>query len=165
MNGRQFLVEEVPVAAIANQLSQLPAQISSLKRHTSSNVVSAKRQLPPRRLGRISPKAIFVAKAGIPRKGFMLDYVTINGGFGTVTTLQGDTTYYVSSFYRIIPNARYTVGYRHAAAVKIVTIERIRPDAGDAVGYRRAVQEFRKKLECIRPDAGDRQAVSYGGNV
>jgi alpha-tubulin suppressor-like RCC1 family protein len=97
VNGRHFLVEEVPVAAIGNQLSQLPTlQTSALKANSLLNVVSAKRLLPPPRFVKSThPRPMQVARAGIPRRGFLLDYQTINGTL-TNYTFQGDTTYYIS---------------------------------------------------------------------
>ena len=100
LQGRQFLVEEVPVEALANQLAQLPvAQAASAKPNVNSalHVVSAKRMLPAPRLTKTSPSGKFkqVAQIATPSRGLVLDYVTINGS-QTNYTFQGDTTYYIS---------------------------------------------------------------------
>ncbi|HTR41478.1 MAG TPA: hypothetical protein VMH87_07665 [Pseudomonadales bacterium] len=101
--GRQFLIEEVPVRAIADQLSQLPqpSQIpviqTSVPNGTSPlNVVSTKRLFPPQRLAKTkSPFPIRMSKRQFPKKGLLLDYQLVNGSQANFT-FQGDMTYYIS---------------------------------------------------------------------
>ena len=81
LEGRQFLVEEVPVEALANELAQLPApQTASTKPNVNStlHVVSAKRLLPAPRLTKTSPGGQFrqVAQAAPPSRDLVLDYQT-----------------------------------------------------------------------------------------
>jgi hypothetical protein len=126
VNGRQFLVEEVPVAAIGNQLSQLPAaQISSFHAQSPLNIVSAKRLLPPPRFVKSThPRPIQVARAGIPRRGFLLDYQAVNGSL-TNYTFQGDTTYYISGSVDLYGTNTFEGGtvlkYTNGASINIAT--------------------------------------------
>jgi hypothetical protein len=98
LDGRQFLVEEVPVAELADELAQLPVpQTASVKPNPPLNVVSAKRLLPPQRIvktNRGKRSGIQFAQAAAPVRGLVLDYVTVSSQTGY--TFQGDTTYYIS---------------------------------------------------------------------
>jgi sugar lactone lactonase YvrE len=100
MGGRQILVEEVPVAALANRLATLPvAQTAAVKPggHSVLHVVSAKRLLPAQRLAKTVPgiQPMQMARAAAPARGLVLDYQTLNSS-QTNWTFQGDTTYYIS---------------------------------------------------------------------
>src|ERR1039458_2311888 len=102
LDGRQFLVEEVPVEALVDELVQLPVpQTASTKPNVNSvvHVVSAKRLLPALGLTKTSPSGQFkqMAHAPNPIKGLVLDYQTVNSG-QTNYTFQGDTTYYLSGY-------------------------------------------------------------------
>jgi hypothetical protein len=99
LEGRQFLVEEVPVEALVDELAQLPVlQTASTKPNVDSmlHVASAKRLLPAPRLTKTSPSGQIkqVAQAAIPTRGLVLDYVTMTAQ--TNYTFQGDTTYYIN---------------------------------------------------------------------
>jgi len=99
LEGRQFLVEEVPVEALANELAQLPGpQAASIKSKGNSalHIVSAKRLLPAQRLTKKNPLGQFkqVAQAPTQVRGLVLDYVTM--ATQTNYTFRGDTTYYIS---------------------------------------------------------------------
>jgi hypothetical protein len=92
LDGRQFLVEEVPVNAIADTLGTLPmpAQTGTMP------TVSRQLALPPQRLVKnnvVKPKLL--ARTATPARGFVLDYQTVNSSV-TNYTFQGDTTYYIS---------------------------------------------------------------------
>jgi hypothetical protein len=97
MDGQQFLVEEVPVVSIADELSQLPLpQTTSTRPNPPLNVVSAKRLLPEHRLATVPGKhPMQLAHAAPSSRGLVLDYNTVNGSL-TNQTFQGDTTYYIS---------------------------------------------------------------------
>lgn len=98
LDGRQFLVEEVPMPQVAKQLQTLPSRPSvSSKRSSSSvlNVVSTRRLLPARPLARMATQPMKVASVSMNKAGFVLDYVTLNAS-QTNMVFQGDTTYYVS---------------------------------------------------------------------
>ncbi len=95
LEGRQFLVEEVPVASLANGLDTLPQAPPQANSVTTRHIVSKNLILPPQRLARTTPKTMFVAQATPPSRGLVLDYVILNS-YASALTLQGDTTYYVS---------------------------------------------------------------------
>jgi hypothetical protein len=84
LDGRQFLVEELPVAAIAEQLDGLPVTAqASLKPASNSvrHVVSTKRLLPALRMAQANgTNQIKSAKLDISRRGFVLDYIDSMAG-------------------------------------------------------------------------------------
>jgi RHS repeat-associated protein len=94
LDGRQFLVEEVPVTSVANELNTLPQPAVQTSLWTVPHFVSKTMVLPPQRLVRPTTNTMFLAKASAPSQGLVLDYVTMisQGGY----TFQGDTTYYIS---------------------------------------------------------------------
>jgi trimeric autotransporter adhesin len=95
-NGRQFLFEEVPLAAITNQLSQLSSQTAAIKSRYPLYAVSAKPLLPPRRLAKSSPRhQMRIARAELRKGGLLLDYQIVNTGMTGLTFCDG-MTYYVS---------------------------------------------------------------------
>ncbi len=105
IDGRVFLVEEVPVARVATQLQALPVAAdrsgSSVPKHSMLRRASPTRLLPPARLAQSSTNAIRVAELNPNRKpGFVLDYVAIDSD-RTDYTFQGDTTYYLSGEYNL----------------------------------------------------------------
>jgi hypothetical protein len=95
IEGRQFLVEEVPVDAIVAGLATLPLPAVQSNPGTPAPTISKHLTLPPQRLAKNSTKPMVLAKAPIPTHGFVLDYQTVNSS-QTNFTFQGDTTYYIS---------------------------------------------------------------------
>jgi RHS repeat-associated protein len=97
LDGAQFLVEEVPVVSIADELENLPLpSITSTQPNSPLNVVSAKRLLPAHPLVTVPGKhPMQLAQAAPASQGLVLDYVTLNSS-QTNYTFQGDTTYYIS---------------------------------------------------------------------
>jgi hypothetical protein len=127
LEGRQFLVEEVPVDALADELAQLPVpQTASTKPKVNSTlqVASAKRLLPAPRLTKTSPGGQFrqVAQAATPARGLVLDYVTLNSNTNNFT-FQGDTTYYISGAVNLAGNITFEGGavlkYTNNAALNV----------------------------------------------
>ncbi len=107
MDGRQFLIEEVPVKAIVNGLAKLPltASASTPNSHLPSAnarlMASKHLALPPQRVVKNTAQAMLLAKAKMPAQGFVLDYyLTISNSVASYT-FQGDTTYYVSGEYAV----------------------------------------------------------------
>jgi hypothetical protein len=101
LDGRQFLVEEVPVEALANALAALPAaqQVSAnVGTNPSKRVASKKLPLPAQHLAKdgTTGQMMRLAKAAEPMTGVVLDYQTVSS---TVTNFifQSDMTYYISS--------------------------------------------------------------------
>ncbi len=95
LNGRQFLVEEVPVVSLANELDTLPPATPQANTGTTKHIVSKNQVLPPLRLVRVPSKPVQMAQAAMPSRGLVLDYQTLSGTFNPYT-FQGDTTYYIS---------------------------------------------------------------------
>jgi len=100
LQGRTFLVEEVPVARLAAQLGQLPAPANATASAVKSlsYKVSATRSLPPVHLAQADTNTLQLARLDLNRKqGVVLDYVTLDPSISDFT-FQGDTTYYVSGW-------------------------------------------------------------------
>lgn len=97
MEGRQFLIEEVPVSQIAGDLQSLPPSQASAGRSSNSvvNVVSRRRMLPPQPLAKAGTNQMRIASLPIKKIGFVLDYTSFNTS-QTNCTFQADTTYYIS---------------------------------------------------------------------
>jgi hypothetical protein len=101
LDGRDFLIEEVEVSAVAKELEALPkARSASLQSNT--NAVRQARlgrpELPAKRLAAKTPgsKPMRMAQASSISKGFVMDYATINTGYSNYT-FKGDTTYHISA--------------------------------------------------------------------
>jgi hypothetical protein len=100
MEGRQILTEEVPMVSMAPALESLPSFIA--KSSATKPVLSKSTVLPPTRLVRATPNAMFLAKAEEPDRGLVLDYYTVNGAFWTTPfTFAGGTTYYVTGSFGV----------------------------------------------------------------
>ena len=100
MGGRWILVEEVPVAALADKLATLPVpQVTSVKMGTKAvrPVASGKLPLPPQHLAKAGDtgQPMRMTKASGLSRGLVLDYQLLNSG-QTDFTFQQDTTYYIS---------------------------------------------------------------------
>jgi hypothetical protein len=96
LQGRQFLVEAVPVAALAEQLDALPVPTAQTASTTKARAISRNLVLPPQHLAKAGVQPLKLAGTGISRKpGVVLDYLTVNSSL-TNYTFQGDTTYYIS---------------------------------------------------------------------
>ncbi len=96
LNGRQFLVEEIPIVSIAKQIDALP--LFAAKTSLGSKTFASSSPVPPlpsQRLTGTASKTRFLAQATPPGWGLVLDYVTINSYTNNIT-FQGDTTYYIS---------------------------------------------------------------------
>jgi hypothetical protein len=96
VEGRQFLVEQVPVNAIVDGLITLPSTAKAVGQGKTQYAVSRHLVLPPQRFVKSdSSKPMMLSKAGAPKQGFVLDYQTLNSS-QTNYTFQGDNTYYIS---------------------------------------------------------------------
>lgn len=104
INGRNFLMEEVPYPRVAPQLQQLPPMTGrlyvgatnlfaadSLLNHVPASLLAA----PAHGVRANSPKIRLATADKNQMHGLVLDYVTLNSTF-TDYVLQGDTTYYIS---------------------------------------------------------------------
>ena len=109
LEGRQFLIEEVPVASLADELDTLPQATTQAGSKTTSHVVAKTLILPPQRLVKTIPKAMFMTKASVSAQGLVLDYQTINSSL-TNYTFQGDTTYYISGTVNLYGTSTFEGG-------------------------------------------------------
>ncbi|HEX3856070.1 MAG TPA: hypothetical protein VHY30_02100 [Verrucomicrobiae bacterium] len=102
LQGRTFLVEELPIKRIATQLEALPVSASATVSSASSilHKVSATRLLTPLRLAQAGTNTLLLARADFKQKpGVVLDYVVVSDGGGDYT-FQADTTYFINgAFY------------------------------------------------------------------
>ncbi len=94
LEGKQFLIEEVPIVSIAIAIDTLPP-FARTGSGTTKHIVSKNLILPPQRLARTPSKTKFLAQAIPPSRGLVLDYQILNANTNAFT-FQGDTTYYLS---------------------------------------------------------------------
>ena len=92
--GRKFLIEMVPVRAVADTLSQLPDQ-ASINKLRPMLAKSEAAMIPAARRKNSEPKPMKLAAVTPASKGYVLDYITINVS-QTNFIFQGDNTYSVS---------------------------------------------------------------------
>ncbi len=99
VQGRQILIEEVPVNAILEGLAALPLTTMNVPTK-ATRLVSKELVLPPQHPVKISTKPMLMAKATATNQGFVLDYQTINSSL-TNYNFRGDTTYYISGMVNL----------------------------------------------------------------
>ena len=126
MAGRQILVEEVPVAALADKLATLPvAQLTSAKRGAKANqsVASGKWPLPPQHTAKAGDtgQPMQMTRVAGPSSGLVLDYQLVNG-WQNDFTFQKDTTYLISGMVEIDETGTFEGGtvIKYAANASIV---------------------------------------------
>jgi hypothetical protein len=109
LNGRKFLIEQVPYSRVAPQLEQLPssgrvnagstnlmAVNSILKKGSAGALLPPSRGLKSEAGNRKSEMTRQLARTdGNQTRGLVLDYTTLNSN-QTNYVFQGDTTYYIS---------------------------------------------------------------------
>jgi len=106
VDGRTFLIEEVPLPQISAQLATLPLTASStLPAASPASVlckVSSSRLLPPSHPAQASTNHIQLARAAFNQNpGLVLDYVALIAN-QTNYVFQGDGTFYVSGEYNLL---------------------------------------------------------------
>jgi hypothetical protein len=116
INGRQFLIEEVPIVAIAQDIDALPPYLTKSTSGTKP-VLSKGLVLPPKKVVTFPGKHLMqLVQNARPSWGLVLDYLTINSG-QTNYTFQCDTTYYISGTV----NLSQTTTVEGGTAVKFTT--------------------------------------------
>lgn len=96
IEGRQFLIEEVPISQISEELQALPPATASVRFSNSVvNVVASKRLSPGVPVAGANTNRMKVASLPIKVGGFVLDYASLNTS-QTNYTFRGDTTYFIS---------------------------------------------------------------------
>jgi hypothetical protein len=79
VEGRQFLIEQVPISQITDQLQTLPSPQASVRWSNSVlNVVSSKPLLPETPLAKADMKQMKMASLPLRTDGFVLDYTSLN---------------------------------------------------------------------------------------
>jgi hypothetical protein len=124
LDGRQMLVEEVPVVSIADELENLPLpQTTSSQPHPPLNIVSTKHLLPEQRLATVPNRhPMQMAQVTPASRGLVLDYVTMTSQ--TNYTFRGDTTYYISGTVNLSGTNTFEGGavlkYTNSGSAKLV---------------------------------------------
>ena len=99
INGRVFLIEKVDLADVRAHLQQLPERAANFQRNVFDSVhdrAMLAQRLPAPKGERGAWKERQYAQLDTSRKGFVLDYITLNGSM-TNYVLKGDTTYYITN--------------------------------------------------------------------
>jgi len=94
--GRQFLVEEVPVMAVARELLQLPLVAVQSRSPGGALWASSQRHWPAQRPAGRSSKPVLIARNDVKATpGLVLDYNFLNSNQNNYT-FAGNSTYYLS---------------------------------------------------------------------
>ena len=102
VNGRQVLIEEVPVDAILEGLAALPLTAMNSGTVKHSHTASKAFTLPPSRpVKNDNARTMMLAEASRPTQGFVLDYQAVSGTLSNYT-FKADTTYYISAAVNLI---------------------------------------------------------------
>ena len=101
-DGRYFLVEEVPVNALADKLATLPvSSVSASSKSALTSMASSKLKLPPQHFTvKTNSQPMRFANIQPLLKGVVLDYQAVVGT-ATNVTFSGDDTYYVSGIFTL----------------------------------------------------------------
>jgi hypothetical protein len=102
LNGRQFLIEEVPIVSVAKAIDTLP-RFAGLTGANTKFAVAGNLILPAPRQVRKSASTMFLAQAAAPSRGLVLDYQTISGDTNDFT-FRGDLTYYITGEFDVESN-------------------------------------------------------------
>ena len=96
LDGRSFLIEEIPFTKVETELQSLPKGSASVTPSPEGmrHQVSVKRLLPTVKQAQKSTGPMRLASAPLSGRGVVLDYITASSA--TNYTFKGDTTYYVS---------------------------------------------------------------------
>jgi hypothetical protein len=154
LDGRQMLVEEVPVVSIAAELENLPLpQTTSTQTNSPLNVVSSKRLLPTQRLATVPNKhPMQLAQAAPSSHGLVLDYVTMTSQ--TNYTFQGDTTYYISGTV----NLYQTNTFEGGAVLKYTNNASVNLESGTVLNWKAAA--YRPVIFTAKDDNSVGNAIS-----
>ncbi len=112
LEGRDFLVEEVAVPDIDEELQALPAaKGASLNPAAGSlrHVVSKQRLLPVMPLVQAGTNEMQLARLSLPAQGLVLDYTILNSS-QTDWAFSCDTTYYISGYVGLFGSSTFEAG-------------------------------------------------------
>ncbi|HEV2211228.1 MAG TPA: glycoside hydrolase family 9 protein [Verrucomicrobiae bacterium] len=131
VNQRRFLLEEIPVPQIADQLSQLP--LASNKAISKDRLLASQNGLPaPHESQAARRRPLELAKQSTPKEGLYWDYTTINTS-QTDEHFKGDQTYSITAnvylygntvvegnaVLKFAPNTSITIAY--PATIQMLT--------------------------------------------
>jgi hypothetical protein len=105
LDGRKFLVEELPLEDLAEDLNALPLT-ASIRQPATSNLKFAtnRRQFPPAHEFIADTNQILLAAADFTKEsGVVLDYTTMDSD-QTDFTFEANTTYYISQAFAVFGN-------------------------------------------------------------
>ena len=105
--GRQFLLEEVPLASVQSSLSSLPQQ--SRRKSIMPATASVARVIPAPLLAQASTQPMKLASIAPSNQGYVLDYVEMNIDQGD-TVFQSDTTYLITGNIYVSGNTVFEGG-------------------------------------------------------
>ena len=110
LSGRECLIEEVPVKALARELLALPQPAISASLRTSKRALARQLILPaPRLVKGTEGRLIQTAQANTVSRGLVLDFQTLTGSMNNYT-FQGDTTYYISGVVNLFGTNNFEGG-------------------------------------------------------
>ncbi|HWY31067.1 MAG TPA: hypothetical protein VNX46_09950 [Candidatus Acidoferrum sp.] len=109
LDGRRFLVEEVPVNAIVEGLAALPLTAKNGGAGKPSHLASRRLVPPKHRFEGKSISKMAFTKGRLPTTGFVLDYQTINSSL-TNYTFQCDSTYFISGAVNLYESSTFEGG-------------------------------------------------------
>jgi hypothetical protein len=110
LERRQFLIEEVPVAALADAIQALPPLAGVGAGTRTRSLASRGLALPAWRPLKESRGVLMgQARGEVTRAGLVLDFETLNSS-QTNYTFRGDTTYYISSGFNSLGTNTFEAG-------------------------------------------------------
>jgi hypothetical protein len=121
LDGRTFLIEEIPFSAMSSLETNLPLH-ASLSKPSQRISRTAALRTPPKAKTTPASAGMKVAKFDDKKPGFLIDYSMVSTG--TNLTFQSDTTYYVSGSVSIYGTNTFEGGtiIKFAPGVGITTV-------------------------------------------
>jgi hypothetical protein len=101
IEGRDVLIEEVPLSNLRTQLETLPRTAMLPASNSVIRTASKERLLPPKRVAKVNNPEMKLAKSSAPAQGLVLDYSMLAGYWPGDFTLEGGVTYYVTGPYSV----------------------------------------------------------------
>jgi hypothetical protein len=132
LDGRDFLIEEVPYAAISNAVQNLPLHASAAPAGTAVKRLAALEPLLPKEVASAgAPKTMKLSESMPRQAGLVLDYTVILWSDMTFPfVFQSDTTYYILSEGGVY--FQYTPSFEGGTVVKFDPSAGALQNAGDS---------------------------------
>ncbi len=157
LSGRQFLIEEVPVRAVAQQLQTLPQPALNATLEKRPRIVSRELALPAPRLVKDSQdQPMRMAKVDEASPALVLDFQTINTSQNGYT-FQGNETYYISGLVYFVGNITFEGG----AVIKYATNASISASSGQyALNITCLATDYRPVIFTAKDDDSVGQSIT-----